>query len=199
MGYREDASASPSLSPPPPVAAWQAFILIEMQGWLLRPSAEPSAPEGTFPSFPPFSRGCLWSYSSASAFHNSSKADASILSGDGDVRRMARGLQAGVGRFPAISKALSPSLSPAGLCLRLGPRHWAGMGKERGWGGRALGCAGPIGMPSQDAGTLPVVCTLQPSPCEGTRDPTLSAEGLHQGPIRPWCRQLREGEELHGR
>lgn len=130
MGYREDASVSPSLSPPPPVAACQAFILIEMQGWPLRPSAEPSAPEGTFPSFPPFSRGCLWSYSSASAFHNSSKADASILSGDGDVRRMARGLQAGVGRFPAISQALSPSLSPAGLCLRLGLRD--GEGKRMG-------------------------------------------------------------------
>lgn len=88
MGYREDASVPPLLSPPPTVAACQAFILIEMQGWPLWPSAEPSAPEGTFP---PSSQGCLWSYSSASAFHNSSKADASILSGNGDVRRMARG------------------------------------------------------------------------------------------------------------
>lgn len=44
---------------------------------------------------------------------------------------MARGPQAGVGRFPAISQALSPSLSPTGLCLRLGLRHGAGMGREK--------------------------------------------------------------------
>lgn len=199
MGIREDVSVSPSLSPPPPVTACQAFFLIEMQGWPLRPSAEPSAPEGTFPSFPPSSQGCLWSYSSASAFHNSSKADASSLSGDGDVRRMARGPQAGVGRFPAISQASSPSLSPAGLCLRLGLRHGAGMGKGRGWGGRALGYADPIGMPNWDAGKLPAVCTLQPSPHVGSRDPTLSAEGLHQRPVWPWCSHPREGEQPHGR
>ena len=112
---------------------------------------------------------------------------------------MARGLQAGVGRFPAISQALSPSLSPAGLCLRLGLRHGAGMGKGRGWEGRVLGYADPIGMPSQDAGMLPAVCMLQPFPHEGSRDPTLSAEGLHQGPVWRWCRQLREEEQPHGR
>lgn len=53
IGRSEDAAVSPSLSPAPPVAACQAFLLIEMQGWPLWPSAEPSAPEGTFPSFPP--------------------------------------------------------------------------------------------------------------------------------------------------
>lgn len=73
---------------------------------------------------------------------------------------MARELQAGVGRFPAISQAWSPSLSPAGLCLRLGLRHGAGMGKGRGWGGRALGYAAPTDMPSRVAGMFPAVCTL---------------------------------------
>lgn len=84
----------------------------------------------TAPSPPsPPSRGCLWSHSSASAFHNSSKADASILSGDGDVRRMARGLQAGAGRFPAISQALSPSLVPHWLV----PEAWT-EALGQGWG-----------------------------------------------------------------
>lgn len=131
MGFREDASASPWLSPAPPVAACQAFILIEMQGWLLQPSAELSAPGGTFPSFPSSSRGCLWSYSSASAFHNSSKADASILSGDGDVRRIARGLQAGVGRFPAISLALSPSLASSWLVPKAWTKAWGRDGEGK--------------------------------------------------------------------
>lgn len=131
MGFREDASASPWLSPAPPVAACQPFILIEMQGWLLQPSAELSAPGGTFPSFPSSSRGCLWSYSSASAFHNSSKADASILSGDGDVRRMARGLQAGVGRFPAISQALSASLATHCLVPKAWTEAWGRDGEGK--------------------------------------------------------------------
>lgn len=93
---------------------------------------------------------------------------------------MARGPQAGVGRFPAISQALSPSLAPAGLCLRLGLRHGAGMGKGKGWGGRALGYADPIGMLSWHASDSQLVCSLQPSPMHETGDATLSAEGLHQ-------------------
>lgn len=108
----------------------------------------------------PSSRGCLWSYSSASAFHNSSKADASILSGDGDVRRMARERQAGVGRFPAISRAWSPLPVPRWLVPGAWAEAWGRNGEGERMGGRVLGYADPTECPAGVAGMFPAVCTL---------------------------------------
>lgn len=60
-----------------------------------------------------------------------SKADASILSGDGDVSRMARGLQAGVGRFPAISQASVPFLSHHWLVPEAWTEAWGRDGEKK--------------------------------------------------------------------
>lgn len=90
-----------------------------------------------------------------------SKADASILSGDGDVRRMARGLQAGVGRFPAISQALVPFPSSHWLVPEAWTEAWGRDGEKKRMGRDMLTPqAHPAGM--QACSQLSARCSLPP-------------------------------------